>query len=434
MEASFDERQIRIANKTEDFRFIIHCYLVRSRSSVAPHLRSVDQPSSFFALLKLHLLPLLVSALFVSADFLHAGNNRKLIETLLENEYLTEEQAADLLANEPTVVRPAGDHFKNFRIRGRIQAQAAYVYSRDDDDSEDYSTVELRRVYLGVQGTLFQNVRAQIDAILLPGSNLDLRSAFLQWREYEEAFVKVGYDRPVFGFEHTTSSTTILTVERSTVTQTIVPDDTVGVAVDGKLSSFGYGIGIYTNRDNGNISGEGRYLYSLSGSWRADDLLPENQKLQFRTDLLFNDDNVGIGTSDSPNFLYKRGVSVSGHYVLNDFDFRAEYLYADSFDSDATHGWYVMPSYFITEKLQVVGRYEQLHSDANEGLRSPNRYARRAIDQNGDRFKAIYAGTNYYFKGDANKVMFGVELSELETSTAGDQESVTIYGAWRVLF
>lgn len=30
--------------------------------------------------------------------------------------------------------------------------------------------------------------------------------------------------------------------------------------------------------------------------------------------------------------------------------------------------------------------------------------------------------------------MFGVELAELENTPSGDQEALTVYSAWRVLF
>lgn len=75
-----------------------------------------------------------------------------------------------------------------------------------------------------------------------------------------------------------------------------------------------------------------------------------------------------------------------------------------------------------------------MESDADDGIRSASRYSRRVSDLRGDSFQAFYAGTNYYFRGDANKIMLGVEFSEMEGTPVGDQESITVYGAWRVLF
>lgn len=360
------------------------------------------------------------------------GDNRKLIETLVENGHLTEEQAEGILREERPSVLPAGLNFKDFQIRGRIQTQFGYTHAESDAGSEDYSTLELRRVRLGVRGTLLQDVRAQLEANLVPGDGLSMRSAFLQWRKYDAAHIKVGYDTPAFGFERTRSSASIYTVERSHVTNTIISDDLTGISLEGKRNRFRYGAGIYTNDDNGNPGGESaRYLYNGSVGLHLDDLLPEEQTLRLRADLILNDDGDGA-------FGYEEGYSVSAHYGRLPFELQAEFLHAEHFDGDSTSGWYLLPSYFVTDNFQLVGRYEQMRSDDGAGIRSPSRYLRRAegFDIRGDRYRALYAGANYYFSGDANKVMFGVELAELETDLAGvgDADAVTVYSAWRVLF
>lgn len=367
-----------------------------------------------------------------------AGSNRELIEALVENEALTPEQAEELSRPEQPPVTPAGKNFKDFRIRGRIQTQFGYVRAENEntDGSEDWSTLEMRRVRLGVRGTLLQNVRAQLEANLVPGSDVSMRSAFLQWREYEPAYIKVGFDRPAFGFERTTSSASILTVERSNLTNTIITNDMTGVSLEGRHSLFSYGAGLYTNRSNRNPDGlPSRYLYNGSAAVTLDRFLPEEHGLSFRGDVIFNDDLAG-----DEAFRFEEGYSLSGHYTWGRFDFRAEYLRADDADGDTTDGWYIMPSFMIAPKWQAVARYEQADSDDVRGIRAPSRYARRAPNlgdggaQRGDDYDALYLGANYYIKGDANKLMAGLEFSELATETAGDLEATTVYAAWRVLF
>lgn len=366
------------------------------------------------------------------------GNDKELVEALVENGTLNQEQAEDILRSGEPDVKPAGKNFKDFRIRGRIQAQFGYVRAENDntDGKEDWSTLEVRRVRLGARGTLLQNVRAQLEANLVPGSDLSMRSAFLQWREYEPAYIKVGFDRPAFGFERTTSSASIFTVERSHITNTIISNDMTGASLEGKQSVFSYGAGVYTNRSNRNQDGlPARYLYNASAAATLDGFLPEEQELSLRADLILNDDLEAGGA-----FSFEEGYSLSGHYTWDRFDFRAEYLRADDADGNTTDGWYFMPSYMITPKWQAVIRYEQADSDNPQGIRAPSRYARRVPEiggggaQRGDDYEAIYLGANYYIKGDSNKLMAGVELSELATAAAGDLEATTLYGAWRVLF
>ncbi|MEX0741440.1 MAG: porin, partial [Phycisphaeraceae bacterium] len=287
-----------------------------------------------------------------------------------------------------------------FRIRGRIQTQFGYVRAENDntDGKEDWSTLEMRRVRLGVRGTLLQNVRAQLEANLVPGEDFSMRSAFLQWREYAPAYIKAGYDRPAFGFERTTSSASIYTVERSHITNTIISEDMTGVSLEGKYNVLSYGAGLYTNRANRNLDGlPSRYLYNASAGVTLDQFLPEEQRLMLRADVISNDDHAADAL-----FGYETGLSVSAHYGWDRFDFRTEYLWAEDDEGDATAGWYVMPSYRVTPKWQAVARYERSDSDNPQGIRAPSRYARRAPNigadgaQRGDDFQAIYLGAACY--------------------------------------
>lgn len=208
---------------------------------------------------------------------------------------------------------------------------------------------------------------------------------------------------------------------------------------------FSYSAGIYTDRDNANPAPEhasnqparnsGRYLFNLSGSIKLDDLLPDGNKLTARVDLLKSNDTGG-------NFGYEDGFSISGHYQLNAFDLRAEYIQVSDFNNNDTKGWYVMPSFFFTDKFQGVVRYEQAKSDLGDGLRAASRYARRAdapglnttANQRGDKYDAIYFGGNYYLAGDAHKLMAGLEISKLKNTPLGDLKATTVFGAWRMLF
>lgn len=329
----------------------------------------------------------------------------------------------------------------NLRLRGRIQTQFGAVRAENDNGTGDHTTLEMRRVRLGMQGTLFQNVRARVETNLLPANDFSLRSGYLQWREHEEAFVKVGFDKPTFGFEENTSSASILTVERSLITDTTTPGTTTGVTVDGEFDTFGYSTGLYTDRDNENQFDSGRYLFGVSGHAKLDPLLPRDQKLQLRADFLKSNDSGADANFGSD---FEEGVSASAHYNAHPFDFRTEFIYATGRDAGDTYGWYVMPSLYLTEKFQLVGRFETADSDDARGLEARSRYTRRVDDdlfrsgrdgdQFGDDYWATYFGGNYYFSGDDHKIMLGLEYSELDTDTAGTLEAATLFGAWRMLF
>lgn len=371
-----------------------------------------------------------------------ASADEALLNLLVDKGIVTRAEAAQLMAESKSsapsrpIVTSSSTNLSQLRIRGRIQTQFGYADVKNDNGSGKYSTFEMRRVRMGMQGQLLQNVRARVEANMVPGSGFSMRSAYVQWREHDFAHVKVGYDKPEFGFEENTSSASILTVERSLITNTVAPGPVTGLTVNGKPAKmFSYSAGIYTNRDNTNQANNdsGRYLFNLSGSIKLDDLLPDGNKLTARVDLLKNNDTGG-------NFGYEDGFSISGHYQLNAFDLRAEYIQVSDFNNNDTKGWYVMPSFFFTDKFQGVVRYEQAKSDLGNGLRAASRYARRAdlpglaANDTGDKYDAIYFGGNYYLAGDAHKLMAGLEISKLKNTPLGDLKATTVFGAWRMLF
>lgn len=354
--------------------------------------------------------------------------SRLLFATLISGAWLTGEVMAQ---SETAIVIPASKNIKDLKIRGRVQSQFGYVQAENDNADDEWTTLEMRRVRLGMQGTLFQNVRARIEANLMP-DGFSMRSAYLQWRQHKPAYIKIGYDKPTFGYEENTSSAAILTVERTLINNTVAPGPLPGATLDGGYGPLFYSFGAYTNQTNRNEDTRSEYLYGASAGVNLKEFMPDGQNVKFRVDLLRNDDTNG-------EFSFEEGFSVSGHYEANPFDLRAEYIRVDDFANNTTDGWYVMPSVYLSDQFQLVGRYEEAQSENATGLRAASRYARRADiggggDQRGNDYAAAYFGGNYYFAGHDHKIMAGVELSELETQSAGTLEATTLYAAWRMLF
>lgn len=344
-------------------------------------------------------------------------------------------------------VRPStSGNLRDLQVRGRVQGQFGYTDTDNDEGGGSYSTFEIRRARIGLRGTLFDNVRAQLEANLVPGSDLSMRSAFLQWREHKPVYIKLGFDKPTFGFEENTSSAAILTIERSLISNALIPGAMNGLSLDGTLDFLSYSAGIYTDRANRNPDGSDKYLYNASVGLKLDDLL-DQVGLRLRADYLSSDDPGG-----SFGRKFDDAMAASLHFAFEGFDLRTEYMSGDK-DGNTVSGWYITPSMFVTDKLQLVGRYEQGESDKARGLRAPGRYLQRAdglavretlgpndevvskVDpQRGDAYTAVYLGLNYYLNGNNHKLMTGVELAELDNTDAGTLSGTTVYGAWRMLF
>lgn len=395
----------------------------------------------------------MIAALGVQAQ--DSGELEKMRAELLSQKKQMEmfQRQFDLMSNEQkktaedlkkiTLVRPSSSNIKDLQIRGRIQGQFGYTLVDNDDGSRDHSTLEMRRVRLGMRGTLHDDFRAQVEANMVPGAGFSMRSAFIEWRKHKPAYIKMGYDKPVFGFEENTSSAEILTVERTLINNSLITGPMTGLSLAGTQGMFSYNAGVYTDRDNTNAAGEDndRYLVNLSAGLKLDDMM-DGAKLRFRADYLHSDDPGGRlgGTFD------KDAMAISGHYAINGFDLRAEYMIGRREDGNDISGWYIMPSQYLTDNLQVVARIEMAESDRANGLRAPSRYMRRAVDQlpagapdrdadqKGDKYKAGYVGLNYYMAENKHKLMLGLEMAEMENTPKGDLTAMTVYTGWRMLF
>lgn len=339
-----------------------------------------------------------------------------------------------MTANAQQVVRPSGRAVETLSVRGRVQAQFGYVDASNDEGSSDYSTFEIRRARIGLRGDFQNNIRAEVEANVVPGTDFSVSAAYVQWREHKAANVMVGYVKPRTSIEENTSSASILTVERSLVNNTIAaPGETTGLIVSGDLGTFFYTVGLHTDQANTNTANESaEYLINLQGGVKLDGMVGEGSRLRVQGSYLSSDDENG-------RLGFEEVIVFGIHFAQGGFDLRAEYFLGDN-DGEETSGFYIMPSLMLTEKLQGVVRYEMSESDKSTGLRAASRYVRRAEGlaeggtQRGDEHWALYLGLNYYLQGDGSKFMFGVEFAELDNTEAGTLESTSVFTAWRTLF
>jgi phosphate-selective porin OprO and OprP len=364
-----------------------------------------------------------------------------LIDALIKKGVLTEQEAREIASElekgkaPAPLVRPSSANIKDLDLRGRVQAQFGHTHAENDAGSDDYSTLELRRVRLGIRASLMQNVRAHVEANVVPNT-FSMRSAYLEWREHKPAYIRVGLEKPLFSYDETTSSAAILTVERSHINNLMWAADAqmTGVSIEGAASVIQYGAGIYTGQANANAEQFDHYLFNGSVGLSLDRWLPDDHKLKFRLDGIINDDPVAI-------FRYEYGLAASTHYSWRRFELRTEYLQGHPFGGGSIRGGYIMPSYYFTEKLQGVLRYEIATAD-HAFIPAPGRYARRTsvtpADLAGARigtdYQAFYLGANYYIKGDHLKLMAGLEYSELDNTDRGRLQAYTVYGAIRMLY
>ena len=124
-------------------------------------------------------------------------------------------------------------------------------------------------------------------------------------------------------------------------------------------------------------------------------------------------------------------------------------LYTDILGADGrgttgdVWGIILIPSYYLTDGLQLVARYQYANGD-NDGLRLQSRYERLTAPPvgtltdggRGENYHAFYLGLNYYLYGHKLKLMAGAEYHTMDNGNdaGGKFEGITGLAGVRMFF
>ncbi|MDA0814120.1 MAG: porin, partial [Verrucomicrobia bacterium] len=245
--------------------------------------------------------------------------------------------------------------------------------------------------------------------------------------------ITIGKQKPIWGYESTTSSSKILTMERGLLTNQLVPLKSSGVAVDGEAGGFTYNVGVYSgDLDDEFGTFDGGTFYTGSIGYDFSEACGMD-KMAWRLDYIYNNQEVG----DTAAKNYDNSFATSLVVGQGDFTVVNELMYASGQSPDV-YGLSIMPSYDITEKLQVVGRYQYANGD-DDGLRAQSRYERSVPSitdgGRGEGYNAFYLGLNYYIHGHGLKLMSGLEYATLDGgSDGGDYDGLSWVSGIRINF
>jgi len=261
----------------------------------------------------------------------------------------------------------------------------------------------------------------------------------IRWRPNKAFNIEVGLFKVPITNEWRTSSNRIITIERSNFINTAVPNKLGGVLVTGEVpgftegSGFTYGAGVYSaTRDDDwaypTFDG-GAMLYAGIGY-----KFNSSHSLRFDNGMLTD----SPGNNATRPYTYTTALSYSGKFLEDKFWLQSDLVMAiGENDTPNLFGIIILPSYMVTDKIQLVTRYQYLVSNENDGVRLQSRYERRVPDlptSFGNNYHALYAGVNYYIYKDRAKVMYGMEYSHMELARGGGYNQITLVGAVRVWF
>jgi phosphate-selective porin OprO and OprP len=295
---------------------------------------------------------------------------------------------------------------------GRYQHEFAAIAA----DQGNFDEWNVRRMRLGPRVTLFRKFTLHAEVELNPQERdplyLRLTDLYGQWTKSGGFVVTVGKQGVPFTIDGATSSKELLAIDRSNLSNNMwFPQEYIpGVSVSGRRIQWVYRAGLYSageaNRELGEFNGApfalGVLGYDFARALRVKEaLLVSNYVYQ-------HPDRRNSFTRQLEHI-----VSVNLKLEAGRWGARTDVAAATGYlNQSDLWSLMAMPFVNITDKLQVVGRYNYVASDDPNGVRL-NTYESRVVPGRGDSYNEVYAGANYYFYGHKLKLQSGVQYADM---------------------
>lgn len=330
---------------------------------------------------------------------------------------------------------PEARIIQEFRITGLYQVQYGAVSAREGS----WDGGELRRARLGLRMRFLDDFVGRL-SFKRNGetANFDrqnLEDGWISWRRNDRFGVKLGQQKPLWSEEWSTSSSVMLTVERSLLINQLAPPHSIGVYLSGEEERRAWGLGGFGGTATStSFDDDGFFLLANYGIDSGDGLgfLTE---ARWRVDYLYNG-----GSPQLAGTGYRHAVSTSVTGIRDPFDVTGHVLYSrGQGDSGDTFGLILQPSVTLIEnRLDFVARYQFAHG-SGDSLVLQSRYEQKVDgleDGVGETYHAWYAGLNYYLYGNRLKLITGVEYSRMndKAGDGGDFNGWTFFGGLRLFF
>jgi len=336
---------------------------------------------------------------------------------------------------------------QEFSLQGRLQLQ----YGFGDSDQGHYGSddrppevrwgddIEVRRWRLGFKSKWFRQWKLDGQIDINPDWDPFYRQIYdlnLTYAPSDALNLGVGkYKANNYGIEQFTSSKEILTMERGLLSNQLFAGELTGMRFNGKKNGWIYALGLYSGDITTEFSSfDTGIVYQASIGYDLHEKLGVEKAVvkldvQYSDDIEngFNDDGVRAFNGG----LYSTAFSLNGHLEQGRWGLYTDLVMADGRETNGdVWGLTLIPSYYITDGLQVVARYQYANGD-NDGLRLQSRYERLAPELTdggrGENYHAFYLGLNYYLYGHKLKIMGGAEYHHMDNGndSGGEFEGVT---------
>lgn len=338
-----------------------------------------------------------------------------------------------LQADEGLALKAKGKETIELRFNGRMQAQYDGLSMDDHSGKLDRSNhFYFRRLFLGAKAKLNNGIYAESVFDFAGDENPEVAfdKAIIGYTFDNGVKGVLGFQKVPFGFEETTSSSKLPTIERSAINRFFADDIDfssrhMGVHAKGKLENgLSYAWAIVNS-----AQGEGS---RLGGASNTSNDIATYARLQWKEDGLI----LGLDYGNQPNstVVYedlnndkkidnnepREDVSAYTTYInykSNGLNLLGEYFSGDLGNKGDTDG-YALRASFKDGKWEPVIRYSKVNSDY---VIDSDELIRRApsggtVDSGDNKIESLYLGLNYYYS-KAVTFMAGYEDTESKSSS-----------------
>lgn len=339
-----------------------------------------------------------------------ASANELLIDRLIEKGVLSQDDAAGIRAEGAINAQEEAEKKRKFVVEGKSKIDlGGYIQAQYTNDESTMHEFKIRRARLDLRGSTPEvGWRLQLDAVqplknVVSSVSQDsttkntttattkvvtrpvILDAYLDYNLYPYANFRVGQFKIPFSRENLESSPNLDTINRSQVTEKLVPGrDTgsqgrdIGVQVGGILDSregkklFEYAVGVF-NGAGINVSEDN-----------------DRKDLDVRV-LVFPVQGLSIGVA---HYTGKTGTSgdidkvrtgAEAVYSINSLSLKGEYISGRDGSTDK-YGWYMQMGYRFVSALEAVAKYDSFDPDK---------------DKSGDRTDVVTLGLNWFINKSA---------------------------------
>ena len=308
------------------------------------------------------------------------------------------------------------DTLQELWILGRFHGQ----YHWAEGSSGKTEAYETRRFRVGGQAKLFNKLN--LHAQMVSGSDFEpfyngFTELWAQWAFKSEATLTFGQQKHRFTHDRNASSRYINYLERSMLTNMFAADYTPAVTLLGKINKLTYSTGVFSNATGTNMGDAFTRLdsgYSILAAAYYDLGKPlgwDTAHLYFS--YLHSDANENATNLDR----FDNGLASALIFTDDSLALVTEVTAGLGSETGDALGLNLQPSYFITDNLQLAGRYQIAASNNVQGLNAQGRYERDAGLPSGDLYQAVYLGLNYNIAKHRLKIMSGLEYAVMAGET-----------------